>query len=124
MPTCGVTCGEDVVQQTRTLVGAPDGNSLAASLSLGRLIQRGSWMIDPHIGVTYDRVIIDTPAALGVPDTKAVAELCDGIVVVVRADYTSQQDLEAALDILDRRRLLGLVLNGAAVDRGRYGYSG
>ena len=72
----------------------------------------------------YDRVIIDTPAALGVPDTKAVAELCDGIVVVVRADYTSQQDLEAALDILDRRRLLGLVLNGAAVDRGRYGYSG
>jgi len=71
----------------------------------------------------YDRVIFDTPAALGVPDTKAVAELCDGVVVVVRADYTSQQDVEAALDILDRRRLLGLVLNGAAVDRGRYGYS-
>lgn len=71
----------------------------------------------------YDRVIFDTPAALGVPDTKAVAEMCDGIVVVVRADYTSQQDLEAALDILDRRRLLGLVLNGAAVERGRYGYS-
>ena len=71
----------------------------------------------------YDRVILDTPAALGVPDTKAVAELCDGIVVVVRADYTSQQDVEAALDILDRRRLLGLILNGAAVERGRYGYS-
>jgi len=51
----------------------------------------------------YDRVIFDTPAALGVPDTKAVAELCDGVVVVVRADYTSQQDVEAALDILDRR---------------------
>lgn len=71
----------------------------------------------------YDRVILDTPAALGVPDTKAVAEICDGVIVVVRADYTSQQDVEAALDILDRRRLLGLVLNGAAVERGRYGYS-
>jgi Mrp family chromosome partitioning ATPase len=72
----------------------------------------------------YDRVILDTPAALGVPDTKAVAELCDGVVVVVRADYTSQQDVEAALEILDRQRLLGLVLNGAHVDQGRYGYAG
>ncbi len=71
----------------------------------------------------YDRVIFDTPAALGVPDTKAVAELCDGVLVVVRADFTAQQDLEAALDILDRRRLLGLILNAATVDRGRYGYS-
>jgi protein-tyrosine kinase len=72
----------------------------------------------------YDRVILDTPAALGVPDTKAVAELCDGVVVVVRADFTSQQDVEAALEILDRQRLLGLVLNGAHVDQGRYGYAG
>jgi capsular exopolysaccharide synthesis family protein len=71
----------------------------------------------------YDRVILDTPAALGVPDAKAVADLCDGVIVVVRADFTSQQDVEAALDILDRRRLLGLVLNGATVERGRYGYS-
>jgi len=71
----------------------------------------------------YDRVILDTPAALGVPDAKAVAELCDGIVVVVRADLTAQQDVEAALEILDRRRLLGLVLNGAEVERGRYGYT-
>ena len=76
-----------------------------------------------EVSARYDRVILDTPAALGVPDTKAVAELCDGVIVVVRADYTSQQDIEAALDILDRRRLLGLVLNGADVDRGRYGYS-
>ena len=71
----------------------------------------------------YDRVVLDTPAALGVPDAKAVAELCDGIVVVVRANLTSQQDVEAALEILDRRRLLGLVLNGAQTSQGRYGYS-
>ncbi len=71
----------------------------------------------------YDRVVIDTPAVLGVPDAKAVAELCDGIVMVVRADLTSQQDVETALEILDRRRLLGLVLNGAQTAQGRYGYS-
>jgi capsular exopolysaccharide synthesis family protein len=71
----------------------------------------------------YDRVIFDTPAALGVPDARAVAELCDGLILVVRADVTPQDDIEAVLDILDRRRLLGLVLNGAHVDQGRYGYA-
>lgn len=71
----------------------------------------------------YDRVILDTPAALGVPDAKAVAELADGIVLVVRADVTSQPDVEAALDLLDRSQLLGVVLNGAHVDHGRYGYT-
>lgn len=72
----------------------------------------------------YDMVILDTPAALGVPDAKAVAELSDGIVLVIRADVTSQQDVEAALELLDRNRLLGIVLNGAQVDHGRYGYTG
>jgi len=71
----------------------------------------------------YDRVIFDTPAALGVPDAKAVAELTDGFVLVVRADVTDQQDIEAALDLLDRRHLLGLVLNGAHLSVGRYGYT-
>jgi uncharacterized protein with beta-barrel porin domain len=59
VPTCTTTCGADVVTQQRTLVGAPDGDSQAATLSLGRTIQRGSWVIDPHIGLTYDRVTID-----------------------------------------------------------------
>jgi protein-tyrosine kinase len=71
----------------------------------------------------YDRVILDTPAALGLPDAKAVADLCDGIVVVVRADVTPQQDVETVLEIVDRRRVLGLVLNGAIADQGRYGYA-
>jgi capsular exopolysaccharide synthesis family protein len=76
-----------------------------------------------EVGRRYDRVILDTPAALGVPDAKAVAELCDGLILVVRADVTPHEEIESALEILDRRRLLGLVLNGAQVDQGRYGYA-
>lgn len=71
----------------------------------------------------YDRVILDTPAALGLPDAKAVAELCDGVVVVARASSTPQADLEALLDLVDRRRVLGLVLNGVEQRGGRYGYA-
>ncbi len=70
----------------------------------------------------YDRVILDTPAALGLPDAKAVSDLCDGLVLVVRANQTSHYDVATTLEVLDRRRLLGLVLNGADAHRGRYGY--
>jgi capsular exopolysaccharide synthesis family protein len=75
-----------------------------------------------EVAQRYDRVILDTPAALGLPDAKAVADLCDGIVVVVRADVTRQEDVHTVLEIVDRRRVLGLVLNGAVGDQGRYGY--
>ena len=71
----------------------------------------------------YDRVIFDTPAALGLPDAKTVSDLSDGLVMVVRADVTSQQDVQATLEFLDQRRLLGLLLNGAQARQGRYGYA-
>lgn len=70
----------------------------------------------------YDRVILDTPPTLALPDAKILSEIADGVVLVVRADSTPQADLEAALDVLDRRRVLGLVLNGATLDEQRYAY--
>jgi capsular exopolysaccharide synthesis family protein len=77
-----------------------------------------------EVSSRYDRVIIDTPAALGLPDAKAVSDLCDGMVMVVRADATEQTDIQAVLEILDRQRILGMLLNGVDVDQGRYGYAG
>ena len=86
-------------------------SELLASLAMRRLIE--------DVCERYDQVIFDTPACLGLPDAKTISELCDGIVLVVRADNTPQGDVEAALEILDRRRVLGLVLNG--VDSGKSG---
>jgi capsular exopolysaccharide synthesis family protein len=70
----------------------------------------------------YHQVIFDTPPTLSLPDAKIVSELTDGLVLVVRADETPQEDVQSALDVLDRRRVLGLVLNGAETDPTRYGY--
>ena len=70
----------------------------------------------------YDRVILDTPAALGLPDAKAVGDQCDGLVMVVRADKTGQEEVQSVLEILGRGRMLGVVLNGTTVDESRYGY--
>ena len=89
-------------------------SELLASPEMRRLIE--------EVAGRYDRVILDTPACLGLPDAKTISELCDGLVMVVRADVTSQEDVRAALDILDRRRVVGLVLNGSEATREQYGY--
>lgn len=75
-----------------------------------------------ELAARYDLVILDTPSTLALPDAKIVSELTDGLIMVVRADSTPQPEVEAALDVLDRRRVLGLVLNGAQVDEAYYGY--
>lgn len=89
-------------------------SELLASPEMRRLIE--------EVAGRYDRIILDTPACLGLPDAKSISELCDGLVMVVRADVTPKEEVQAALDILDRRRVVGLVLNGAESTREQYGY--
>lgn len=70
----------------------------------------------------YDRVIVDTPASLGLPDSKTICEYCDGVVVVVRANVTTRDDVLATLELMDRRRVLGMLINGTTLTRKQYGY--
>jgi protein-tyrosine kinase len=92
----------------------PNPSELLASPEMQRLLE--------EVSGRYDRIILDTPACLGLPDAKSVSEICDGLVMVVRADVTPKEDVQAALDILDRRRVVGLVLNGSEATREQYGY--
>ena len=71
----------------------------------------------------YDRIILDTPATLGLPDSKIVSGLCDAYLLVVRAGETGREEVEAALEVLDRRRAIGLVLNGADTGHERHAYT-
>jgi capsular exopolysaccharide synthesis family protein len=89
-------------------------SELLASPEMRRVIE--------EVARRYDRVVLDTPACLGLPDAKSISELCDGLVMVVRAGVTPKEDVQAALDILDRRRVVGLVLNGSEATREQYGY--
>jgi len=96
----------------RTIPSNP--SELLASPDMRRLIE--------EVAGRYDRVILDTPACLGLPDAKSVSEFCDGLVMVVRAGVTPKEEVQAALDILDRRRVVGMVLNGSESTREQYGY--
>ena len=71
---------------------------------------------------SYDHVILDTPACLGLSDTKTISELSDGILVVVRADVTRREDVDAIMEILDRRKMIGMVLNDVEPTSGQRGY--
>lgn len=100
------------VLPVRTIPSNP--SELLASPEMKRLLE--------EVAGRYDRIILDTPACLGLPDAKSISEICDGLVMVVRAGVTPQQEVQAALDILDRRRVVGLVLNGSEATREQYGY--
>ena len=92
----------------------PNPSELLASAKMRHVVE--------ELARSYDTVVLDTPSALGIPDAKSLSELVDGLILVVRADKTSEDDLEAALDVLDRRRILGLVLNDARL-QGAGGYA-
>lgn len=97
-------------------VRTPPANpsELLASAEMRRLVE--------EVSSRYDQVILDTPACLGLPDAKTVTELCDGIIVVVRANVTPREDVQTMLEILDKHRVLGMLLNDVEPNREQYGY--
>jgi capsular exopolysaccharide synthesis family protein len=94
----------------------PNPSELLASGRMRDLIEK--------LGTRFDRVVLDVPPTLGLPDAKVVTDLCDGVLFVVRAHSTPREDVEAALEILDRSRILGVVLNGTDIESARYEYAG
>ncbi len=70
----------------------------------------------------YDYVVIDTPPFLPVPDCRIIAKWTDGFLLIVAAHKTPRKLVEAALDVMDPAKLIGLVFNGD--DRPFSGYSG
>ena len=60
----------------------------------------------------YDFIVMDTPPLALVQDCRVVARWVDGVVVVVAAHQTPRSLLEAALDVVDPTKLVGIVFNG------------
>jgi protein-tyrosine kinase len=68
----------------------------------------------------FDWVIIDSPPCLPVADSTVLADLCDGVLLVVKAAATPLSTAQRARQELQSKKLLGVVLNGAE-DAGQYG---
>ncbi|MGK7889644.1 MAG: GumC family protein [Leptolyngbyaceae cyanobacterium] len=61
---------------------------------------------------SYDLVILDAPAILGLADGLQLASLCEGGVMVSRLDRITQADLSQAMAILSRVNTVGIIANG------------
>jgi capsular exopolysaccharide synthesis family protein len=74
---------------------------------------------------SYDTVVIDSSPLLPVVDTLQLVERVDAVVLCVRANQTTRDELNSALEALGRlsERTIGLVVTGVAPGEDRaYGY--
>lgn len=73
----------------------------------------------------YDYILIDTPPVNVVSDACVVANLLDGVLMLVRKDRSRRDDIRKAVDRLSLTgaKPLGFVLNGVSQEVSRsYGY--
>lgn len=75
-------------------------------LSNGRLKQ----LLD-RVGSLFDWIIIDSPPCLPVADPCVIADVCDGLLLVVKAGSTPAELAQRARHELEGRNVLGVVLN-------------
>jgi protein-tyrosine kinase len=65
------------------------------------------------IGPVFDWVILDSPPTLPVSDALVLAEMCDGVLTVVRAAHTGFDTAQKSCHQLRDKNLLGVALNCA-----------
>ena len=105
-------CDEfEVIQKgfDNNLFFIPGGNIVSnpSELLMGDRIKR---LLD-FAAPLFDWIIIDSPPALPVHDASMLADLCDGVLFVVRAGQTDYQMAEKASSEFLNKNLLGVVLN-------------
>jgi capsular exopolysaccharide synthesis family protein len=101
----------------------PGGNEVSNPSEL-LLSERMTKLLD-LVTPVFDWVILDSPPALPVHDASMLADLCDGVLFVVRAGGVDFELAEKASAEFQEKNLLGVVLN--RVEKGEsYGgyYSG
>jgi protein-tyrosine kinase len=75
-------------------------------LSNGRLKK----LLD-HLAPVFDWVILDSPPCVPVADASILANLCDGVLLVVRAGLTPTPLAQRACQELQGKNVIGVVLN-------------
>ncbi len=87
----------------------PGGKLVAnpSELLLGERMKKLLDLVTP----VFDWVILDSPPALPVHDASMLADLCDGVLFVVRAGHTEFEMAEKASSEFQDKNLLGVVLN-------------
>jgi len=93
----------------------PRPGDLLGSRRMGQLIER--------LRAEADIVLFDTPPVVAVADAAALAPRVDGVLLVLQAGMTRRDRAREARQLLEKVKanIVGVVLNGAKLERG-YAY--
>lgn len=105
--------GLDVVQAGDI---PPNPSELLGSKAFASLVD--------NISESYDVVLLDLPPIGEVSDALVVSKVTDGLIVVVRNDYTISSDLDFTLRQCEMvgAKVIGFVYNGSASKSKKYKY--
>jgi protein-tyrosine kinase len=56
-------------------------------------------------------VVIDSPPIMATSDPSLLSKMVDGIILVVRAGYTTRESVQSAIKSIDRQKIIGVVFN-------------
>lgn len=87
--------------------GSASSNALEL-LQGGRLPE-----LSDQLKAWFDWIIIDSPPVLPMADTSVLMRLADGILLVVRQGVTKKEQLERGVETLEKKKLIGAVLNSS-----------
>ena len=94
----------------------PNPSELLGSKAFANLVD--------NVAESYDVVLLDLPPVGEVSDALVVSKVADGLIVVVRNDYTIQSDLDYTLRQCEMvgAKVIGFVYNGSATKSKKYKY--
>lgn len=93
----------------------PSGSIISNASELLRYTKLKKLISD--LKLQFDYVIFDTPPALNVTDSSVIGSLCDGVILVVKAEVTQKNMIEDAFSILKNAQAspLGFILTNFRV---------
>ncbi len=98
--------------------GRPNPDPMS-NLSSGRMRK-----ILVEASAKFDWVVVDTPPVGLLADAKLLAEMVDVVILVIGAGSTPFRAVQRAVEVIDRKRIAGVVLNRALEHPGAYQYGG
>ncbi|MBS4198394.1 CpsD/CapB family tyrosine-protein kinase [Bacillus sp. FJAT-49732] len=77
------------------------------------LASKNMQLLMQKIKTMYDTILIDSTSILEVTDTKIIANICDGVVLVIKQNKTNIESAVETKKVLDyaKAKIVGIILN-------------
>jgi len=116
VPLSEILINSDIEKLRVVLAGASTRKSseLIRSRKMGELLQ----CLKDSGDNTY--VVVDSPPIIATADPSLLSKMVDGIILVIRAGYTSRESVQSAIKSIDREKIIGVVFNQIDVKPSTY----